>query len=141
MMSAAPAEAPGVNDGTETSDGRIEAMDGGRGAGAAGGVRPRAGAGERAARGEEIGRSPAPNVFELVQRLRPGWMQERAGSGGRGYPAVFVGPQAYGGIDRLREIDTSNVIEVRFMNAAEASSRFGRGVPYGVIQVILDIGG
>jgi hypothetical protein len=90
---------------------------------------------------EEIEQSPAPNVYDLVQRLRPAWIQERAGSGGRGYPTVFVGTQAYGGIDRLREIDTSNVTEVRFLNSAEASSRFGRGVPYGVIQVVLDIGG
>jgi hypothetical protein len=101
---------------------------------------PRSG-GSRVISGEEIQAATASNLFDVVQRLRPGWIQERAGAGGRGYPAVYVGSQRHGGVERLREFDTSNVLEVRFFNAAEASSRFGRGVPYGVIQVMLDIGG
>lgn len=90
---------------------------------------------------EEIEQLTVSNVHELVQRLRPSWIQERTGAGGRGYPTVFVGSQAFGGVERLREIDTSNVLEVRFLNGPEAASRFGRGVQFGVIQVILDIGG
>jgi hypothetical protein len=89
----------------------------------------------------EILQTAAPNVLDLVQRLRPGWIQQRPGAGGRGYPVVYLGPQRYGEIARLREIDTSNVLEVRYLNGPEAASRFGRGVEFGVIQVILDIGG
>jgi hypothetical protein len=97
--------------------------------------------GSRLITAEEIEQVNVPNLYELIQRLRPAWIQERTGAGGRGYPTVYVGSQLYGGIDRLREIDTSNVQAVHFLNSAEAASRFGRGVPYGVIQVMLDIGG
>lgn len=89
----------------------------------------------------EIQESSAPNLLELVQQLRPSWVQQRAVASGRGYPTVFQGSQALGSIDRLREIGTTNVREVRYLTGPEASSRFGAGVPYGVIQVILDIGG
>ncbi len=90
---------------------------------------------------EEIAQTPAPNLYDLVQRLRPGWMQQRAALGTFGYPAVYVGSQAYGGIERLREISTTNVEELRFLDPIEATARYGRGVPFGVIQVTLDIGG
>jgi hypothetical protein len=89
----------------------------------------------------EIDATAAPNLLELVQRLRPSWIQQRAVAGGRGFPTVFLGSQALGSVDRLREIGTHNVREVRYLNGPEASSRFGAGVPYGVIQVIVDIGG
>jgi hypothetical protein len=89
----------------------------------------------------EIDGSNATNLLDLVQRLRPSWIQQRAVAGGRGFPTVFMGSQALGSVDRLREVSTHNVREVRYLNGPEASSRFGAGVPYGVIQVIVDIGG
>ena len=89
----------------------------------------------------EIQQATAPNMLELVQQLRPSWIQPRAVANSRGFPTVYVGSQELGPVERLREIGTDNVREVRFMNGPEASSRFGAGVPYGVIQVILDIGG
>lgn len=114
---------------------------------AAGGCGPSAGVEQMATGGSrviseaEIERSSAANVLELVQQLRPSWIQARAVATERGYPTVYVGPQALGPVERLREIGTDNVREVRYMNGPEASSRFGGGVPYGVIQVILDVGG
>ena len=90
---------------------------------------------------EEIQAATASNLHDLVQRLRPGWIQQRAAGGEYGYPTVYMGSQAYGGVERLREISLTNVREVRFLDPIEATSRFGRGVPFGVIQVTVDIGG
>jgi hypothetical protein len=89
----------------------------------------------------EIERTAASNLYDLIQRLRPGWMQQRAAAGSYGYPTVYVGSQALGGVERLREITLSNVREVRFLDPIEATSRFGRTVPFGVIHVTVDIGG
>jgi hypothetical protein len=89
----------------------------------------------------EIEQTPASNLYDLIQRLRPGWMQQRAAAGAYGYPTVYVGSQVLGGIERLREISLSNVREVRYLDPIEATSRFGRTVPFGVIHVTVDIGG
>ncbi len=88
----------------------------------------------------QIEASSASNLLELVQQLRPSWLQQRSAPT-PGYPTVYLGSQPLGSVDRLREIPTHNVREVRFLNGPEASSRFGARVPYGVIQVFVDIGG
>lgn len=90
---------------------------------------------------EEVEANAASNLLELVQKLRPSWLQQRSLAGGQGYPTVYLGTQPLGSVERLREIPTHNVREVRFLNGPEASSRFGARVPYGVIQVLVDIGG
>jgi hypothetical protein len=90
---------------------------------------------------EEIQAAPTTNLFETVQRLRPAWLSAKYYGGTRGYPAVFVGSQRYGEIDVLRTIETANVLEAHYFDPIDASSRFGRNVPFGVIQVILDVGG
>ncbi len=89
----------------------------------------------------DIDGNTASNVLELVQQLRPSWLQQRSFVGGQGYPTVYLGTQPLGSVERLREVPTHNVREVRFLNGPEASSRFGARVPYGVIQVLADIGG
>lgn len=90
---------------------------------------------------EEIQASPTTNLFDTVQRLRPAWLVPKFQAGTRGFPAVFVGSQRYGDIDFLRTIETANVREVHYFDPITASSRFGRNVEFGVIQVILDVGG
>jgi hypothetical protein len=50
-------------------------------------------------------------------------------------------PRLSGEIEYLRSINTDNVLEVRYFDPIDASSRFGRNVPFGAIQITLDIGG
>ncbi len=90
---------------------------------------------------DELSASHSSNLYDAVQRLRPAWLTQRYQGGTRGLPTVYVGSQRYGEISALRTIETANVREVHFYDAITASSRFGRNVPFGVIQVILDIGG
>ena len=90
---------------------------------------------------DELSRASVTNAFDAVQRLRPAWLMARYQGGTRGYPAIYVGSQRYGGVETLRTIETANVREIHYFDAVDASSRFGRNVPFGVIQVILDVGG
>ncbi|WP_420130023.1 hypothetical protein [Longimicrobium sp.] len=90
---------------------------------------------------EELSASPTTNLFDVVQRLRPAWLTTKFQGGSRGYPAIFVGSQRAGDINYLRTINTDNVLEVRYFDPIDASSRFGRNVPFGVMQITLDIGG
>lgn len=90
---------------------------------------------------EEIRAAPSNNLFEVVQRLRPAWLVGKYEGGTRGYPAVYVGSQRSGDIEYLRSVETSNVLEVHYFDPISASSRFGRNASFGVIQIILDIGG
>ena len=90
---------------------------------------------------EEIHSSPTTNLFDLVQRERPAWLTAKYQGGSRGYPAVYVGTQRSGEVEFLRTIETANVREVHYLDPIAAASQFGRNVPFGAIQVILDIGG
>ncbi|HEX6367927.1 MAG TPA: hypothetical protein VF006_03270 [Longimicrobium sp.] len=107
--------------------------------GPAGGAAP--GRNARTITEEEIQESPATNLFDAVQRMRPSWLAPKYQGATRGYPAIFVGSQRYGEIDSLRTVELSNVLEVHYFDPIAAASRFGRNVPFGVIQIVLDIGG
>jgi hypothetical protein len=90
---------------------------------------------------EEIQASNARNVYELVQQQRPRWLQSR-GSGsmsnpGADFPVVYVGDIRYGDIEALRTFDITAVTAVRFINAANATTRFGTGHMGGVIQLTI----
>lgn len=90
---------------------------------------------------EEIQANPSTNLFEVVQQLRPAWLTAKYQGGTRGYPTVYIGSQRSGGLEFLRSVETSNVLEVHYFDPLDAASRFGRDVPFGAIQIILDIGG
>jgi hypothetical protein len=90
---------------------------------------------------DELSENPSPNLYEAVQRLRPMWLAPRYQGATRGQASVFLGSQRAGDVDYLRTVETSNVSEVHFFDPVSASARFGRNVPFGVIQVILDVGG
>jgi hypothetical protein len=90
---------------------------------------------------DELSQASVNNAFDAVQRLRPAWLMARYQGGTRGYPTIYVGPQRFGELETLRTIEMANVLEIHYFDAVDASSRFGRNVPFGVIQVILDVGG
>jgi hypothetical protein len=90
---------------------------------------------------DELSQSHSANVYDAIQRMRPSWLAPRYHGASRGLPTVFVGSQRYGEADLLRTIETANVLEVHFHDPVSAAARFGRNLPYGVIQVILDVGG
>lgn len=78
-------------------------------------------------------------VYDAIQRLRPGWLAPRAAtsiSNGTGpLPAVLVGNAPRRDIEILRSIPVGDVAELRFVNARDATTRYGTGYVNGLIEV------
>ena len=77
-------------------------------------------------------------LFNAIQRLRPLWLQTRGASSARG-PApvmVYMDNVRAGGIEFLYDIAVESVESVSFINASDATTRWGTGVAGGVILVI-----
>ncbi len=72
------------------------------------------------------------DLYQAIRQLRGRWLTSR----GRGTPRVHVdGGARQGGIQELQNIRVSEVQEVEFMGAADATLRFGTGYEAGAILV------
>ncbi|HEX8695565.1 MAG TPA: hypothetical protein VF746_24340 [Longimicrobium sp.] len=88
---------------------------------------------------EEIERSGATDTYELVRRLRPAWFRGARGASSLGaQPAVvvYLNGIRHGGASSLRDIPLGHVREIRFLDAPDATTRFGIGHGAGAIDVI-----
>ena len=85
----------------------------------------------------------ASNVLQIVQKLRPQMLRPRGRSSptdttGTGNLArVVVDDIAYGSIDNLANLNANAVREIRYISAADATTRWGTGYPGGVILVTM----
>ncbi len=87
------------------------------------------------------------NAYDAVQRLRPSFLRPRTIAGGtltgRGsssvqdYAVVYVDGIRKGNPDFLKTIPTAEISEVRYLNAMDATTRYGMNVAAGVIDVKL----
>ena len=83
----------------------------------------------------------ASNALQIVQKLRPQMLASRgrfsptdsSETGSR--PKVIVDGVAYGQIENLVNVNAMSVGEIRYLNAADATTRFGTGYVGGVILV------
>ena len=80
------------------------------------------------------------NAYELIQRLRPGFLVSRgqttlSGDQSVAYPNVYLDGIAFGDMGTLRNIDTAQIAEIRLYQAWEAQSKFGLGNNGGVIAI------
>lgn len=82
------------------------------------------------------------NAFELVSRLRPNFIVSRGPTSitnaapGSEYPNVYVDEMPYGDINSLRNIDATQIAEIRRYQAWEAQTKYGPGNTAGVIAII-----
>lgn len=95
---------------------------------------------------EELDALPPLSVHQAIERLRPTWLRGRVitvrgVSVERRYPAVFIDGVPSGDLQRLHELITRNVREVRFYSSSDATTRFGTGYPAGMIEVVMRRGG
>ena len=79
---------------------------------------------------EEIqnARAPSWTAWELLTQLRPEYLRSRGQSSLRLGPAtavVYVNEMRYGDIDALRTMSAEQVLRVQYVNAADATTRFG----------------
>ncbi|HKC39380.1 MAG TPA: carboxypeptidase-like regulatory domain-containing protein [Gemmatimonadales bacterium] len=89
----------------------------------------------------EVESSTAMDAYTLVQQARPIWLHQRGAISLRdptaGVVQIYLNGQQYGDVNRLREINTQDIRELRFLGAAEAQMRYGVGHAGGVIEVVL----
>lgn len=104
---------------------------------------------------ETIRESTASHVLELIRRERPQWLRRRGtktldivatrtamgqtSASAEDVPIrVYVdGVERRGGLDELRGIDVAQVREVRFVDARQATTRWGQGHINGAVEVSL----
>jgi hypothetical protein len=69
-------------------------------------------------------------AYDAVERLRRNWMVPQmtpftAGGDGAEYPRVFIDGRHYGALESLRNIEASQVSDIRYYTVAEAGAQFG----------------
>ena len=88
---------------------------------------------------EELARSAARNGLQAVQMLRPDWLRGRGATSIRETAptqvVVYVNEQRLGGPEQLEGFAITSIKSLRFMNASEATNRWGTGHGGGVIAV------
>jgi hypothetical protein len=97
---------------------------------------------------DEIAQNPSsPNAYDLIQRLRPSFLRTRgavhgtaAPGGSSGFEAVdvvvYLNEARLGGTEQLRQLQTTDIREIRYYNSSDATTKWGTGHTAGAIQVI-----
>lgn len=84
----------------------------------------------------EINAGQYQNALEVVQNLRPGMMRSRGSTAQGPVPVVlFVDDVRLGDLSGMANIPASRVKEIRYINARDATTRYGTDVGSGVILV------
>lgn len=88
---------------------------------------------------DELRQIDADNLtaMEAIQRLRATWLRSRGSTfgGGRTEPMVFVDGIEFGEMGSLRNVNITDVERIRYLDASDATTRFGTGYPGGVIAI------
>lgn len=87
---------------------------------------------------EQLVATGAPNAYDAVARLRPRWLMARSPATlqGEGSPVwVYVDGQRMGQLQELRNLPIESISEIRFVDARDATTRYGTGHASGVIEV------
>ena len=98
---------------------------------------------------EEIVAGNFRNAFEAVERLRPNMLRQRAltlrnnagntmasSASQAQVPVIaYVDEVRVGGVDQLKGVPATQVLEIRYVNAQEATMRWGTGHASGAIMV------
>lgn len=89
---------------------------------------------------EEIVRVSPGNAYEVIRRLRPKFLLAHGSTtleaqGLSAYPNVYLDGLTYGDINSLRNLDATQIGEIRMYPPAEAQTRFGSGNSNGVIGI------
>ena len=88
--------------------------------------------------GEELQVDAAMDLYTVIQRRRPQWLQNRAPSTAQGRQMITIildGVRQQGGPELLRSIRASDVDSARYMNARDATTRYGTDMTAGAIVV------
>lgn len=89
---------------------------------------------------EELATIDAQTALQAVQRLRPNFLQTRGGASmsinqGPVNVVVYVDQTRMGGPNSLSQIPVTEIREIRYLNASDATQRYGTGHGAGAIIV------
>lgn len=87
---------------------------------------------------EELQADAAMDLFTLIQRRRPRWLTNRAPSTAQGRQQISIildGVRQQGSAEILRSMRSGDVESVEYMNAGDATTRFGTDMTAGAIIV------
>lgn len=88
---------------------------------------------------DELSTVSANNALDAVRLLRPEWLRPRGSRASNIMPGVIVDNTPVGevgDVSYLRTIPLTNIHEIRFLSASDATTRWGTGYVGGAIQVI-----
>jgi hypothetical protein len=84
----------------------------------------------------------ATNALQIIEQLRPQMLRSRGSSSiapgatsDDALPRVYVDDISYGNLNALANINSVSIREIRFIKAADATTRWGTGNTGGVILV------
>lgn len=79
-------------------------------------------------------------AYEAIRRLRPGWLRVRGQTTmtdpDREMPRIYLDGSFHGDGTSLHAIPMVNVMEIRYLSAREATTRFGTGHTAGAILIL-----
>jgi len=81
---------------------------------------------------EELAVSSARDVIDAIESLRPAWLRAREKNIA---PVIYLDNVRQIDIGTLRGTPLTNVAEISFLNANDATTRFGTGHAAGAIMV------
>ena len=89
---------------------------------------------------EELATIDAQTALQAIQRLRPNFLQTRGGASmsinsGPVDIVVYVDQTRMGGPSSLSQIPVTEIREIRYLNATDATQRYGTGHGAGAIIV------
>ena len=109
--------------------------------GSGSGASPRARTNSDLITAEELATVNVRDLYEAIERLRPRMLMTSRGAVSMQnpdackQPYVYVDSQLMGELHTLRDVNLKAVREVRFLNASDATTRFGTGPCGGAIVV------
>ena len=84
---------------------------------------------------DEIEKSGLPTAFDAVDRLRPTWKHDYS-TGASAAVVVYLEQRKLGGLEALRDIASSDVRELQYLNGRDATQRWGPDASGGAIIVV-----
>ena len=87
---------------------------------------------------EEIDEQGPTNAYNIIEALRPVWLQKRGPTSfyNEGEIRVYLDNSSLGGIETLRGLHTDNIESISFLDERRASYRFGPNHEQGVILIM-----
>ena len=93
---------------------------------------------------DEIQSVTVSDAYEAVSRLESSWLRSRqvgmeptaACDQAAGFATVFLDNVRAGDLEMLRSIPIENVLAIRWISGADATTKWGTGYPNGVIEVV-----